>query len=95
MTINVPLPPMIDLVAMACSGFVFGLVYFAALERSIVLFLSKRGWLGPLAFTLGRMTAAVFFLGLTAKLGALFLLAAFLGFLLARTVSLRTARRTG
>ncbi len=92
--INVPLPPMIDTVTMACSGFAFGLVYFAALERTVALLASKRGWLGPFAFTLGRIMTAVFFLGLTAKLGALFLLVAFLGFLLERAVSLRVAGRT-
>ena len=92
---NISLPTMIALAPpMALSGFAFGLVYFAALERSVTLFASNRGWLGPLAFTLGRMAAAVLFLGLAAKLGASFLLAAFLGFLLARAVSLRAARRT-
>jgi hypothetical protein len=94
--INTSLSPMIALlVTMAFSGFAFGVFYFVALERSITLFASNRGWLGPLAYTLGRMAAAVFFLGLAAKLGALYLLATFLGFLLARAVSLRVARRTG
>ncbi len=94
--INAPLSPMIALaITMASSGFAFGLLYFAALQRSVRLFASNRGWLGPLAFTFGRMAVAVLFLGLAAKLGALFLLAAFLGFLLARAVSLRVARRSG
>ena len=94
--INAPLSPLIVLaVTMAFSGFAFGLVYFAALQRSVRLFASNGGWLRPLAFTLGRMAAAVVFLSLAAKLGAACLLAAFLGFLLARTVSLRVARRTG
>ncbi len=94
--INAPLSPMIALaVTMAFSGFAFGLIYFAALQRSVRLFTSNRRWLGPVAFTLGRIAAAVVFLGLAAKLGALFLLAAFVGFLLARAVSLRAARRTG
>jgi hypothetical protein len=94
--INISPPPMIALVVtMAFSGFAFGVFYFAVLERSVTLFASNHRWLGPLAFTLGRMAAAVLFLGLAAKLGALFLLAALLGFLLARAVSLRAARRTG
>ncbi len=57
------------------------------------LFTAGRGWVGPLALTLARIAAAVIFLGLAAKLGAAALIAAFLGFLLARTVMLRVARR--
>ncbi len=81
--------------AMALAGFVFGLVYFAALERTALLLVSGRGWLGPLAFTLGRMAAAVIFLGLAAKFGALTLAAAFIGFLLARSFALRGAGGPG
>ena len=94
--INSSLTPMFAIaVTTAFSGFAFGVFYFAALERSVTLFASDRRWLGPLALTLARMAAAVLFLGLAAKLGALSLLAALLGFLLARAVSLRAARRTG
>ena len=94
--INAPLLPVIaQALAMAFGGFVFGLVYFAALERTIILFGSGRGWLGPLAFTLGRLAGAVIFLGLATKLGALSLLAAFLGFLLARSVALRAVGGPG
>ena len=93
---NISPPVMIALaLPMALSGFAFGLVYFAALERSVILFASNRDWLGPLALTFARVAAAVLFLGLAAKLGALFLLAAFLGFFLSRFVSLRGARRAG
>jgi len=95
--INPPLFLVIALVlTTALAGFVLGLVYFAALERTVILFVSGRGWLGPLAFTLGRMAAAVIFLGLAAKFGgALSLLAAFMGFLLARSVALRAAGGPG
>ena len=93
--INAPhLAVIAQAVVMAPAGFVFGLVYFAALERTVILFASGRGWLGALGLTLGRVAAAVIFLGLAAKLGALSLLAAFAGFLLARTLALR-ARGTG
>jgi N-ATPase, AtpR subunit len=79
---------------MAVGGFVFGLVYFAALRRTATSFTAGRR-LVALALTLGRIGAAVLFLGLAAKLGAASLLAAFLGFLLARMVALRAARSAG
>jgi hypothetical protein len=88
--------PIIELaITTALSGFGFGLLYFAALERTVSLFAAGCGWLSPLAFTLGRIAAAGIFLGLAAKFGAVSLLAAFAGFLLARAVALRAARRVG
>ena len=80
-------------ILMAFAGFVFGLAYFATLKRSVALLSTGRGWFGPVALTLGRIGAAVGFLFIAAKLGAAPLLAAFLGFLLARTTALRAARR--
>lgn len=81
--------------AMAAAGLVFGLGYFAALRRTVHLFGSGRGRFAPAALTLGRILAAVVFLLSAARLGALALLAAFLGFLLARALALRAARRAG
>lgn len=81
------------LVTMAFAGMLFGVVYFATLRRAVTLFTAGRGWIGPVSLTLARIAAAVIFLGLAAKLGAAALIAAFLGFLLARTVMLRVARR--
>jgi hypothetical protein len=92
MTTSIPVPDLA--IGMACAGFGFGLLYFAALRRTVTLFAMGRGWFGPVAFTLSRIGAAVIFLVVAAKLGAAPLLAAFLGFLLARTVMLRAARRT-
>jgi hypothetical protein len=80
-------------VAMACAGLAFGLLYFAALRRSVTLLAARRGWFGPLALTLGRIGAAAIFLGIAAKLGAGPLLAAFAGFLLARVLALREKGR--
>jgi hypothetical protein len=82
-------------ITMACAGFSFGLLYFAALERTVSLFAAGYGWLSLLPFTLGRIAAAGIFLGLAAKLGAISLLAAFAGFLLARAVALHAERRAG
>jgi len=93
---GVPLPSMPELaVAMGIAGFIFGLFYFAAVQRTAALLAARKNWLGPLALTLGRMGAAAIFLTLAAKLGAASLLSAFLGFLLARAVALRNAARTG
>lgn len=79
--------------AMALAGAAFGLVYFAALDRTVVLLAAGRGWLGPAALTFGRIGAATILLALIARLGAAPLLAAFLGFLAARAVALRAVRR--
>jgi hypothetical protein len=79
--------------ATASAGAAFGLVYFAALDRTVVLLAAGRGWLGPAALTFGRIAAATLFLALIARLGAAPLLAAFLGFLAARAVALCAARR--
>jgi hypothetical protein len=77
----------------AFAGAAFGLVYFAALDRTAVLLATGRGWLGPSILTLGRIAAATILLALIARLGAAPLLAAFLGFLAARAVALRAVRR--
>ncbi len=88
--------PMPELLAgMTLSGFIFGLAYFAAVQWTAVLFAAGCGWLAPLALTLGRAGAAAAFLALAARLGAASLLAAFAGFLLARALALRLARRPG
>lgn len=78
----------------ASAGFAFGLLYFAALKRSVAMFADARGVLAPLGLTLARFAAAVVLLGLAAQLGAAALLAAFVGFLLARNLALRLARRS-
>jgi hypothetical protein len=77
---------------MASIGFAFGLVYFAALRRTVTLFAARCRWFVPVALTLGRIAAAIIVLGLAAKLGAAALLAMFIGFLAARAVALRTTR---
>jgi F1-F0 ATPase (N-ATPase) AtpR subunit len=81
--------------ATAVAGLAFGLVYFAALRRTVVLFAAQRSWIGPVALTVARIAAAVILLGIAARLGAAPLLAAFIGFLLARAVVLHSARRVG
>ncbi len=78
--------------ATALMGFVIGLVYFAALHKSVVLFATESTRLGASALTIGRIVALAVILSFTARLGATPLLAAFLGFLLARAIALRVAR---
>jgi len=78
----------------AVAGFGFGVAYFAALRRTTDLFGAGGGRFVPVALTIGRLAGALVLFGVAARLGALPLLASFLGFLLARTVALRAARRT-
>jgi hypothetical protein len=80
---------------MAAVGFGLGLAYFATLRRTVVMYATGRGWFGLLALTLGRIGAAVLFLAAAAKLGAATLIAALCGFLLARTIAVRAATRSG
>lgn len=95
MTQAAQLPFALLVLAIASAGFVFGLAYFAALKRSASLFAYGRSRAAALALTLGRIAAAFLFLSAVARLGAACLLAAFLGFLLARALALRAARRMG
>lgn len=80
---------------MALAGLLFGLLYFATLKRTVALFVGDHGWSRPLALTLGRIGATVVFLFIAAKLGAAPLLAAFIGFLIARALALRAERDAG
>jgi hypothetical protein len=74
------------------AGLVAGALYFAALRRTVALYAAGPGRLAA-ALTLARIAGAILFFGLGARQGALPLLSSFLGFLLARTLALRAARR--
>ena len=80
---------------MTVAGIALGLLYFASLKRSVTMFVGGKSWLAALALTLGRIGAAVVLLYLAAKLGAASLLAAFIGFLMARALALRAEKRAG
>lgn len=82
-------------VLMAFGGFVMGLLYFAGLRRTIELMVAGRGPFSHLVLTLGRIAAAATCLALAGVVGAVPLLAAFLGFLLARNLAMHAARRAG
>jgi hypothetical protein len=75
--------------AAALTGFVFGVAYFVALRRTVSLFVANGGWWELSALTLGRLVAITVFFTFAARLGAAPLLAAFLGFLLARAATVR------
>ena len=78
---------------MGAAGFAVGVLYFAALWRTAQRLTARDGWLEPAILTVGRFSAALGVLILAAKVSALALLSAFLGFLLARGVVLRTRQR--
>lgn len=81
--------------ALALAGFGVGLVYFAALRRTVRRFTARDGWLEPVALTMGRIGVAVAVLAIAARAGAAALLVTFTGFLLARAVALYRSRRAG
>jgi len=89
------IPAPVLLAAITLAGFVLGLLYFAAVQRTAILFAAGRGWFAPVALTVGRIGVAAALLALAARLGASPLLAAFSGFILARAVALRLAGRPG
>ena len=79
----------------AFLGLNFGLVYFQALLRTADLLAGGRGWLVPAGLTLARVVGAILVLAFMARLGGTALLAAFLGFLLARMIALHSAGSAG
>lgn len=77
---------------LAAAGLAFGWAYFAVLRRAVSLYCAGDGALRAGALTIGRLAAAVAFFAAAAHLGALPLLAALLGFVVARMLAMREAR---
>jgi hypothetical protein len=75
------------------GGVAFGCAYFAVLRRTVDLYAAGHGLFVPALLTVSRLATAILFLGVAARIGALSLLLAFLGFLVARTIALLTAQR--
>ena len=75
--------------AVGVAGLAAGLAYFALLRRTAVLFLVPGGGRTALLLTAVRMAAAGLLLWLAARQGALPLLAALGGFVVARMIALR------
>ncbi len=80
-------------ISMAFAGCAFGLAYFAALRRTVVMLSQGRSGAAVMVLSLGRVGAAIAFFLLAARLDALALLTAFGGFLLARALVLQGKRR--
>jgi hypothetical protein len=91
MTMPFLAPGVVDAAALL-SGLAFGCAYFAVLRRTVDLYAAGHGLLVPAIFTAGRLATAIFFLGAAARIGALPLLLAFLGFLAARAFALLIGR---
>lgn len=87
-----PTPPIELMLVMALAGLILGFAYFVALRRTISLFVGGRGWFGPVVLTVGRLAVMAVALTVAARLGAMPLLAAFVGFLAARFVAVRAVR---
>lgn len=74
----------------AIAGLLCGRMYFAAMQRSVAVFVAGEAWMRPAALTLTRLAAAGAGFALAAWFGAAPLLAAMAGFLCARAIALRT-----
>jgi len=73
------------------GGLLLGAAYFVGVWRTAALVFARGGRMMPAALTLGRLVAAALVFAAAARSGALPLLAAFLGFLIARGVALHGA----
>jgi len=80
--------------AFLAAGLVVGSAYFAALRRTVDLYAAGRRPLVVMALTLIRIGGVIAFFGAAVRFGAVPLLAAFLGFLVARSLALRAVRGT-
>jgi hypothetical protein len=77
----------------AAGGLAFGWGYFAALRRGIDAFAAQGAVFKSLLWMLARLAAAALFFVFAVRWGAWPLVAAFLGFLAARQIAVRVARR--
>jgi len=93
MTPNSLVPASLQASAMAVAGLTLGLCYFALLRWTVRLYGAGRRSFAPVGLTLARLAGATIFFAFAARLSALSLLAAFVGFLAARMIALRGARR--
>ena len=78
---------------LAVAGFALGVVYFASLRRGVHRAIARQAWLPCMAWGIVRIAAATLFFTFAVRWGLPALLAAFTGFLAARTLALRGARR--
>ena len=93
MTASIPAADVTLTALFATAGLAFGAGYFAILRRTVDVYASGRRWLVPAVLTFTRIAGAIVFFAFIAQIGALPMLAAFLGFLGARGLALSVARR--
>ena len=80
-------------VLFAAVGLAFGWGYFAALRRAIDAYAAQGAVFKSLLWMLARLAAAALFFAFAARWGAWPLVTVFLGFLAARQIAVRAARR--
>jgi len=88
--------PLVESMAAASAfsaGALLGLSYFGLLMRSVEALVSGGGWRAALGMSLARLAGAGVVLAIAARFGATSLLSVFVGFLAARTLVLRRARK--
>ncbi len=76
----------------AAAGLAFGWGYFSALRRGVAAYVASGGFWPTVGWLLARLAAAALFFTFAVHWGAGPLLAAFLGFLVARHFAVRAAR---
>lgn len=77
----------------ALGGMLLGATYFAKLRRTAELFCAGEDRVLPITMTLSRLGGAIVFFAVAVQFGALPLLGAFIGFLVARGFALRAVQR--
>lgn len=81
--------------AVAAGGMALGLAYFFALGRTVDALLGERHLAKVVGLTVLRIGGAIALLTVLAQFGPVMLLSGFAGFLGARMIATRRARRAG
>lgn len=81
------------LLLLAIAGLVLGMAYFASLRHGVHLSIASHAWLPYMLWAMARIAAAALFFTFAVRWGVVALIAAFSGFLIARQLAVRGARR--
>lgn len=81
--------------AAGLAGLAFGLAYFRVLRRTADILAAGRGWRAASGLVVARVAAVFAFLGMLTYFGVVPLLAGFSGFLVARSLALRSEGGAG
>ena len=79
--------------ACALAGLMLGMAYFASLRRGVRISVARHAWVPYMLSAAVRIAAAAAFFAFVVRWGMPALLGAFAGFLVARQLALRAARR--